>query len=45
MPKFEVLLKPSVEKDLRKRPSSVVLHVFESIEKLSDNPCIPNLRS
>ena len=41
MPKFEILLKPSVEKDLRKFPSSVVRHVFAAIEQLADTPCIP----
>lgn len=41
MPKFEILLKPSVEKDLRKLPVSVVRHVFAAIEKLADTPCTP----
>jgi mRNA interferase RelE/StbE len=41
MPKFEILLKPSVEKDLRKLPASVVRHVFAAIEQLADTPCTP----
>ena len=41
MPKFEILLKPAVEKDLRKFPSSVVRHVFAAIEQLADTPCVP----
>jgi len=41
MPKFEVLLKPSVEKDLRKLPTSIVRHVFAAIEQLADTPCAP----
>ncbi|MBW4054898.1 MAG: type II toxin-antitoxin system RelE/ParE family toxin [Proteobacteria bacterium] len=41
MPKFEILLKPSVEKDLRKLSSTVVRHVFAAIEQLADSPCYP----
>ena len=41
MPKFEILLKPSVEKDLRRFPAPVVRHVFAAIEQLSDTPCTP----
>ncbi|HBA89759.1 MAG TPA: hypothetical protein DCZ75_17755 [Geobacter sp.] len=36
-----MLLKPSVEKDLRKLPSTVVRHFFAAIEQLADAPCIP----
>lgn len=41
MPKFEILVKPSVEKDLRKLPAATVQHIFEAIEQLADTPCIP----
>lgn len=41
MPKFEILLKPSVEKDLRKLSATVVRHVFSAIEQLADTPCTP----
>jgi len=41
MPKFELLLKPSVEKDLRKLPASVVRHIFATIEQLADSPSTP----
>lgn len=41
MPPLEILLKPSVEKDLRKLPASVVRHIFEGIDHLTDFPCIP----
>jgi len=41
MPKFEILLNPSVEKDLRKLPLSVVRQFFASIEQLADTACIP----
>lgn len=41
MPKFEVLIKPSVEKDLRKLPTATVHHIFEAIEQLADAPCVP----
>ena len=38
---FNVLLKPSVEKDLRKLPATIVRHMFEAIELLAANPAIP----
>ena len=41
MPKFEILLKPSIEKDLRKLPAPVVHHIFTTIEQLADTPCTP----
>jgi len=41
MPNFDVVLKPSVEKDLRKLPASVLRHVFAAIEQLAEIPCKP----
>lgn len=41
MPRFETLLKPSVEKDLRKIPSHIVRQLFDALESLADNPCVP----
>ena len=41
MPPFNILLKPSVEKDLRKLPAAVVRHVFESLERLAEAPSVP----
>jgi mRNA interferase RelE/StbE len=41
MSRFEIQLKPSVEKDLRKFPASVVRHVFAAFEQLAESPCIP----
>jgi hypothetical protein len=37
MPPYNVLLKPSVEKDLRKLTASIVRHVFEAIERSRKN--------
>lgn len=41
MPPFDIRLKPSVEKDLRKLPASVVRHVFEAFERLAEEPSVP----
>lgn len=41
MPVFETLLKPSVEKDLRKLPANTIRHIFEAIVHLAANPCVP----
>ena len=41
MPKFEIILKPSVEKDLRKLPANVVRKLFEAVEYLAESPCTP----
>ena len=41
MPPFSIRLKPSVEKDLRKLPVSVVRNVFEAFERLADAPSTP----
>lgn len=41
MSRFEILIKPSVEKDLRKLPATTVTHIFAAIEQLADTPCIP----
>lgn len=41
MPLFEILLKPSVEKDLRKLPAATVQQIFVAIQQLADAPCIP----
>ena len=41
MPKFEIFLKPSVEKDLRKLPAPAVRNIFSAIEQLADIPCTP----
>lgn len=41
MESYSIVLKPSVEKDLRKLPKTVVALVFEEIEKLPFNPIQP----
>ena len=41
MPPFNILLKPSVEKDLRKLPAPVVRQVYEALEKLAETPSVP----
>lgn len=41
MPPYSILLKPSVEKDLRKLPSPTVRHIFDAIAQLAEAPCIP----
>jgi len=41
MPPFNILLKPSVEKDLRKLPASVVRQAFEAFERLAIEPSVP----
>ena len=41
MPPYNILIKPSVEKDLRKLTASVVRHVFEAIERLAEEPAVP----
>ena len=38
MASFNVILKPSVEKDLRRLPKKLVPRVMERIEKLKDEP-------
>jgi len=38
MASYKVIFKPSVEKDLRSLPQSIVTHVFKRIEALKDNP-------
>ena len=38
MTSFEVRLKPSVEKDLRNLPKTIVRRVVEKIEALADDP-------
>jgi mRNA interferase RelE/StbE len=35
---YKVVLKPSVEKDLRVLPKTVVARVFQHLEKLGDDP-------
>ena len=41
MPPFSIRLKPSVEKDLRKLPASVVKNVIEAFERLAEEPSVP----
>jgi len=38
MASYRVILKPSVEKDLRSLPQATVVRVFKQIEILQDNP-------
>jgi mRNA interferase RelE/StbE len=38
MASYKVVLKPSVEKDLRSLPRSIVARVFRQIETLKDEP-------
>ena len=38
MASYRVVLKPSVEKDLRSLPRSIVARVFKQIEALKDDP-------
>lgn len=38
MASYKVILKPSVEKDLRSLPQSLVVRVFGHIEALQENP-------
>jgi len=38
MESYKVVLKPSVEKDLRSLPSSVIARVLKVIEELKDEP-------
>jgi len=38
MASYKVVLKPSVEKDLRALPRSIVARVFKQIEALKDEP-------
>ena len=44
MPRFDIQLKPSVEKDLRKLPATVIRQVFDAFEKLSEEPSVPSDR-
>jgi mRNA interferase RelE/StbE len=39
MASYKVILKPSVEKDLRSLPQSALKRVFKRIEALGDDPC------
>jgi mRNA interferase RelE/StbE len=39
MASYKVILKPSVEKDLRVLPALTRKRVFQRIEALEDNPC------
>jgi mRNA interferase RelE/StbE len=39
MASYKVILKPSVEKDLRSLPQSVVKRIFKHVESLEDDPC------
>lgn len=39
MASYRLILKPSVEKDLRSLPQSVISRVFKQIETLQENPC------
>lgn len=41
MASYKVLFKPSVEKDLRSLPQSVVTRVFKQIEALQEEPFPP----
>jgi len=41
MPPFNIQLKPSVEKDLRKLPVLVVRNVFEAFAQLAEEPSVP----
>lgn len=41
MPLFEILLKPSVEKDLRKLPAAIIRQVFEAFDRLAESPSVP----
>jgi len=41
MPPFNIQLKPSVEKDLRKLPASVVRQIIDVFERLAVEPFIP----
>ena len=41
MPTYNILLKPSVEKDLRKLPAPTIRHIFEAIDQLAEAPCVP----
>jgi mRNA interferase RelE/StbE len=41
MSQFDIQLKPSVEKDLRKLPATAVRQVFDAFEKLSEKPSVP----
>jgi mRNA interferase RelE/StbE len=38
MEKYEILFKPSVEKDLGKIQDTTVIRILEKIEQLSENP-------
>ena len=42
MASYKVIFKPSVEKDLRSLPQSVVTRIFKHIDALKDNP-LPRL--
>jgi len=38
MASYRVILQPSVEKDLRSLPQSMIVRVFKHVEALQDNP-------
>jgi len=38
MGSYKIILKPSVEKDLRSLPQSLVMRIFRQIETLQDDP-------
>lgn len=38
MASFKVILNPSVEKDLRDLPKSVIAHIWRKIEELQNEP-------
>jgi len=38
MGSYRIILKPSVEKDLRSLPQSLVLRIFTRIDRLQDDP-------
>jgi mRNA interferase RelE/StbE len=41
MASYKIIFKPSVEKDMRCLPQSIVMRVFKHIEALKDNPLPP----
>lgn len=41
MPPFNILLKPSIEKDLRKLPAAVVQQIFAAVERMAEKPSAP----
>lgn len=41
MPPFDLLLKPSVEKDLRKIPADQAMKLLAAIDQLANSPALP----